>query len=73
MATALIHVNWLLSREGQTNFVQALEYISNRLDVPTDHTYSWRVPVPGAVKTYDANAMAAKPALLTLLAEVFGR
>lgn len=70
---ARVFINWLLSRDGQTNFVQALEYISNRLDVPTDHTYSWRVPVPGAVKTYDANAMAAKPALLTLLAEVFGR
>jgi len=53
---AKVYVNWLLSREGQTEFTRATGYISNRLDVRTDHAAPWRVPMAGAVKTYGLEA-----------------
>jgi iron(III) transport system substrate-binding protein len=70
---ARVYLNWLLSREEQTEFARATSYISSRLDVPTDHTFPWRVPVPGAVKTYDQLGMDTKYELQPLLAELFGR
>jgi hypothetical protein len=42
------------------------------LDVPTDHAEPWRVPQPGAIKTYTKAAQQAKDNLLPLLIEVFG-
>ncbi len=48
---AKVYINWLLSKEGQTDFAQVNGYISARLDVPTDHS-PWRVPIPKAIKTY---------------------
>jgi hypothetical protein len=42
------------------------------LDVPTDHTEPWRVPLPGAIKTYTKAAMQVKDSLQPLLQEVFG-
>ena len=69
---AKVYINWLLSREGQTVFARANGYISARLDVPTDHAEPWRVPQPGAIKTYTKAAQQAKDNLLPLLAEVFG-
>jgi hypothetical protein len=42
------------------------------LDVPTDHTEPWRVPLPGAIKTYTKEAMQVKEKLQPLLLEVFG-
>ena len=38
----------------------------------TDHTEPWRVPLPGAVKTYTKAAMQVKDVLQPLLQEVFG-
>jgi ABC-type Fe3+ transport system substrate-binding protein len=69
---ARIYINWLLSKEGQTIFARANGYISARLDVPTDHTEPWRVPLPGAIKTYTKSAMQVKDNLQSLLQEVFG-
>jgi iron(III) transport system substrate-binding protein len=46
------YINWLLSKEGQTHHARALGTVSKRLDVPTDHAEPWRVPQPGAIKTY---------------------
>jgi len=69
---ARIYINWLLSKEGQTVFARANGYVSARLDVPTDHTEPWRVPLPGAIKTYTKEAMAVKEKLTPLLQEVFG-
>ena len=70
---ARVYVNWLLSKEGQTEFARANGYVSNRLDAPTDHALPWRVPQPGAIKTYDEAAMEAKDPLVVLLTELFGR
>ena len=69
---AKIYINWLLSNEGQTIFARANGYVSARLDVPTDHTEPWRVPLPGAIKTYTQAAMQVKNNLQPLLQEVFG-
>jgi len=69
---AKVYINWLLSKEGQTIFARANGYVSARLDAPTDHTEPWRVPLPGAIKTYTKAAMQAKEKLQPLLQEVFG-
>jgi len=71
---AKVYLNWLLSKEGQTHFVRATGYVSNRLDVPTDHAAAWRVPQPGAIKTYGLGARRDARAKLTpLTQELFGR
>jgi len=49
---AKVYINWLLSKEGQTSIVRASGYISNRVDVPTDHAPAWKIPRPGSIKTY---------------------
>ncbi|HSE87421.1 MAG TPA: extracellular solute-binding protein [Candidatus Binatia bacterium] len=70
---AKVYINWLLSKEGQTLYARATGYISNRLDVPTDHTFPWRVPQPGSIKTYTQEAIDKKDDLFPILTEVFGR
>jgi iron(III) transport system substrate-binding protein len=70
---AKIYINWLLSKEGQTINARATGYISNRLDVPTDHAAPWRVPQPGSIKTYTQEAIDKKDDLFPILTEVFGR
>ncbi|HLB29135.1 MAG TPA: extracellular solute-binding protein, partial [Dehalococcoidia bacterium] len=45
---AKVYLNWLLTKEGQTEFSKAVSYPSRRVDVPTDHVNPWEVPVPGA-------------------------
>src|SRR5262245_33353525 len=69
---AKIYINWLLSKEGQTTFARASGYVSARVDVPADHTEPWRVPRPGAIKTYTKAAMQVRDKLMPLLNEVFG-
>lgn len=71
---AKLYVNWLLSKDGQTDYVNATSYVSARLDVPTDNVEPWRVPIPGSIKTYDEQAITVtRPALITLLKELFPR
>jgi len=71
---ARVYINWLLSKEGQTEFTRVSGYVSNRLDVRTDHTDAWRVPKPGAVKTYGFRAgKLFDTEIQPLLQEVFGR
>ncbi|MGH7771804.1 MAG: ABC transporter substrate-binding protein [Candidatus Binatia bacterium] len=45
---AAVFLNWFLSREGQTIWSKAMNSISRRLDVPTDHLPSYIVPRPNA-------------------------
>jgi ABC-type Fe3+ transport system substrate-binding protein len=70
---AKVFVNWLLSQEGQTEFARRLGYVSTRKDVSSDHVAAWRVPQPGAIKTYTEEAQRVKDSLLPLLTELFGR
>jgi len=67
-----IYINWLLSKDGQTAFARATGYISSRLDVPVDHA-PWRVPIPGAIKTYTLEAMNNQKKLMRVLTEAFSR
>ncbi len=69
---AKIYINWLLSKDGQARFARANGYVSARLDVPTDHTDPWRVPLPGAIKTYTTAAMKVRKDVQSLLKEVLG-
>jgi iron(III) transport system substrate-binding protein len=70
---ARVYLNWVLSKEAQTAYAKTSGFVSSRLDVPTDHTYPWRVPHPNAIKTYDLNAIAVRDQLLPLLEELFGK
>lgn len=70
---AKVYINWLLSREAQTAFSRAMQYVSRRLDVPTDHVREWRIPPKGVIGTYTEDALDKKSVLLPLLREVFGR
>jgi iron(III) transport system substrate-binding protein len=71
---AKLYLNWLMSKDGQTGFVKAMGYVSARTDVPIDHTFDWRIPAPGAIKTYTPDLTRVKEQeLLPILQEVFGR
>jgi len=70
---AKVYINWLLSKDGQSYFSKYMGYVSARRDVSTAHTFSWRVPQPGAIKTYDEHAMKMKKKLRVLVREVFRR
>ncbi|HEY7558378.1 MAG TPA: extracellular solute-binding protein [Candidatus Binatia bacterium] len=71
---AKLYINWLLSKEGQTSFARGAGYISSRLDVTTDHAAPWRVPHPGAIKTYGIEARNnTRNKVTPLLYEVLGR
>jgi iron(III) transport system substrate-binding protein len=69
---AKIYINWLLSKDGQYSYGRTLGYISKRVDVSTDYAEPWRVPQPGAIKTYTQEAMR-RDKLMALLTETFGR
>jgi iron(III) transport system substrate-binding protein len=70
---AKVYINWILSKEGQSQYARALGYVSKRADVPADHTEAWRVPQAGAIKTYTQEVMDMKDKIVALLEEVFGR
>ena len=69
---AKVFINWLLSKEGQTVFAQAQGYVSGRADVPLpEGSAPWRVPLPGAIKTYDKKAIDTRDPMLALVKEAF--
>jgi iron(III) transport system substrate-binding protein len=70
---AKVFVNWLLSQEGQAVFARAQGYVSSRVDVPLpEGTAPWRVPLPGAIKTYTKQAIDNRDAMLAVVQEAFG-
>ncbi len=66
-----VYINWLLSKEGQTDYARLNGNISARLDVPTDHA-PWRVPMPNAIKSYDRAAEDVKDDMVAVFKEAFG-
>ncbi len=66
---ARVYINWVLSKEGQTQFSRVTGIPSLRNDIPQDHIESWRHPMKGGIPTYTEEAMVAKPLLLKLLRE----
>jgi iron(III) transport system substrate-binding protein len=45
---ATVFLNWVLTKDGQTYWSKALDHVSKRLDVPTDHLPSYVIPPPDA-------------------------
>jgi len=70
---AKVYLNWLLSKDEQTAFAKVNGYISARVDVPTDHAPAWRVPRAGAIKTYDAHAIAVRDKVLAAAEDALGK
>ncbi len=70
---AKVFINWLLSKEAQTAYVQEMSYVSARKDVSTDHVREWRIPREDSIKTYTEEALAKKKKLNPILRKVFGR
>lgn len=44
---AVVFLNWVLGKDGQTAWSRAMGHPSRRLDVPTDHLPSHSIPKPG--------------------------
>jgi iron(III) transport system substrate-binding protein len=69
---AKVYLNWLLSKEGQEGFAKASGYVSARVDADTSHAPAWRVPQPGAIKTYDFQAVQLRDEVVNLVEELWG-
>ena len=70
---AKVYINWILSKEGQTQFSRVTGIPSLRNDIPQDHIESWRHPMKGGLRTYTEEAMKSKPLVLGLLREIMKR
>ncbi len=69
---ARVFINWLLTKEGQTAFVQGALAPSRRLDVPTTGVSAAAIPKPG--KKYmedDTNTLAQRNQMAALAKDVF--
>ncbi|HLB28608.1 MAG TPA: extracellular solute-binding protein [Dehalococcoidia bacterium] len=69
---AKVYLNWLLGKEGQTEFSRATTWPSWRTDVPTDHLDPRLIPDSRFIATYTEEALAVRTPLLAVLREVFG-
>lgn len=70
---ARLFLNWLLSREAQTAFSQAMMVQSRRLDVPTDHLNPDEVRQPGVQYFMeDEKTLLERPPKAKLAQEIFG-
>lgn len=70
---AKVYLNWLLSKEGQTSFVEAIGYPSRRVDVPKP-TEPWKYPpnLDYWLSYDEAAVMKIKDKLVPFLKELFG-
>lgn len=67
-------VNWLLSREGQTGWVETTGTLSRRLDVPVEKAEEFARILPGVkydTENYKENAVRRRPELTDVLARIF--
>lgn len=73
-AAARLFINWLLTREGQTEFSKAHGSQSGRLDVATDHLEATYIRDPSVKYIYvDSEEFLLKiPELMKSLKEIFG-
>jgi ABC-type Fe3+ transport system substrate-binding protein len=72
---ATVFINWLLTRDGQLAWSKAMDHVSRRLDVPTDHIPSYSVPKPGVKywRGFSEEAQTRVPEEEKLLKELFQR
>jgi ABC-type Fe3+ transport system substrate-binding protein len=45
---ASVFLNWVLGKEGQTAWSKAMDHLSKRVDVPTDHLSPYIIPPANA-------------------------
>ncbi len=65
---AKVYINWLLSKEVQTDFARMNHNISTRSDVPTDHAPRL-VPIPNSIDTYKQHSLDIIPDMLAVFKE----
>lgn len=72
---AKLYLNWLLSRNGQTQWTQLSGYPSRRLDVPTDHLDPIAVPKEGVEyqPNYKEAYVRLKGEIIPLLTQLLQR
>ena len=72
---AKIYINWLLSRDGQTQYSSISKEASARLDVPTNHLHPLSVPKRGVayMRTYDRKILQTRDAATALVREIAGK
>lgn len=72
---AAVFLNWVLTKEGQTLWSKAMQHVSRRLDVPTDHLYPYAIPKPNVKywAGYSEKAQTRSPEEEKILKELFGR
>lgn len=71
---AKVYLNWLLSREGQTGWVETTGTLSRRLDVPGEKVEEFARILPGVkydTENYKENAIRRRPELTEVLARIF--
>jgi len=71
---AKLYVNWLLSKEGQTEMSRGAAYASARVDIPTNHLEPWELPKQGffLIDTEEGRALENEK-VKALVAQVFGQ
>lgn len=68
-----VFINWFLSREGQTLWSKAVNYVSNRADVPVEHLPLHLIPRPGIRYLQETDeTFIVWPELMKLFQEIFG-
>jgi ABC-type Fe3+ transport system substrate-binding protein len=72
---AAVFLNWVLTKEGQTLWSKAMQHVSRRLDVPTDHLFAYAIPKPGVKYWigYSEKAQTRTPEEERILKELFAR
>lgn len=74
-SAAKIYINWLLTREAQTIYSQAMGYQSGRVDVPTSHLEPVQVRQPDGdyIETYHEDFNLSLNEAMKAAQEIFGR
>ncbi|HLB28561.1 MAG TPA: extracellular solute-binding protein [Dehalococcoidia bacterium] len=69
---AKVYINWLLTKEGQTEFARAVALPSRRLDVPTEGMPSEMMPVEGYwAHDSEESVLSTRDKVVPFLREVF--
>lgn len=72
---AVIFLNWLLMKEAQLAWSKAMDHVSLRLDVPTDHLPRYSIPKAGVKywRSFSEEAQTRTPEEESILKELFQR
>jgi iron(III) transport system substrate-binding protein len=71
---ARVYLNWLLSKEGQTAWVETTGTLSRRLDVPVEKVEEFARILPGVkydTENYKENAIKRRPELTEVVTRIF--